>query len=57
MNLNYNPCKIKFSSSIEERGGGGGGGGGGLFQRQRLGKLLRDWMERIWAFPSALIPY
>ena len=24
-----------------------------LFQRQRLGKLLRDGVERIWDFPSA----
>ena len=28
-----------------------------LFQRQRLGKLLRDGVERIWAFPSIYIQH
>ena len=23
------------------------------FQRQRWGKRLRDWVERVWTFPSA----
>ena len=28
----------------------------GTVSKATLGKLLRDWVERIWAFPSAYIP-
>ena len=56
--LERNP--LSFFKGREDWVGGGGGSGGivsqtkiGTVSKATLGKLPRDVVERIWAFPSA----
>ena len=63
--LEERSLKEEELDDLSLKGPGGKGGGRGAIVKQKsivtvskgmLGKLLRDGMERIWAFPSASIP-